>query len=162
MSQSIRVEALSDGKAHLARGILREYLLLAEQVSSSPWQARNELPAVLARECEQIEGMYAFPHRFFLASCGGELAGCVGVKLRDPDAEIARLYVRAPFRRRGVATHLTARSEAYARALGVRRLVLNVRPERQTVIDWYRRLGFTEVGPYEQLPMGIVFLGKDL
>jgi hypothetical protein len=41
-------------------------------------------------------------------------------------------------------------------------LILDVLPTRHIVIDWYKRLGFAEIAPYEDLPMPMVFLAKRL
>ena len=122
----------------------------------------KELPAVLERECQEVADVYRAPNAFFLAYESEQLAGCVGVKLCEQDAEIARLYVRPSHRGQGIADQLMERAEVHARSSGARRVVLDVLPSRNDVIAWYERRGFSEIPAYERLPMAMVFLGKDM
>jgi len=106
--------------------------------------------------------VYHEPNGLFLAYEGEDLAGCVGVKLRDEGAEVARLYVRPLHRGRHIASRLMEQAETHARTVGATQLVLDVLPSRPAVIAWYEGMGFVEIPPYEQLPMPMVYLGKAL
>jgi ribosomal protein S18 acetylase RimI-like enzyme len=69
----------------------------------------------------------------------------------DGAAEVKRLFVRAPFRGSGVARLLMTEAVSRARTAGFAELVLDVMLSRVHVIDFYRRLGFTEVSADSEL-----------
>jgi ribosomal protein S18 acetylase RimI-like enzyme len=156
------IETLNTHNSQVASEILREYMLVTENEYRETVNQVTELPAILERECDEIADVYQQPNGFFLAFEGEELAGCVGVKLRGENAEVARLYVRPLYRGRHIAVRLMELAETHAKAVGAKQLVLDVLPSRYQVIAWYERVGFTEIPPYEQLPMPMVFLGKPL
>ncbi|HET6850276.1 MAG TPA: GNAT family N-acetyltransferase [Gaiellales bacterium] len=59
------------------------------------------------------------------------------------EAEIKRMYVAAPARRRGLARLMLAELESTAAAAGVRRLVLNTGPEQPEAVALYQQAGYT-------------------
>lgn len=64
------------------------------------------LPDVLQQECAELPERFAHPNRFFLGFAGDDLAGCVGVTMKNCDAEVSRLYVRESYRGGGIARQL--------------------------------------------------------
>jgi ribosomal protein S18 acetylase RimI-like enzyme len=79
-----------------------------------------------------------------------EPIGCVGLIPTPPPGtiEVKRLYVRPAHRRAGAARLLMHHAHSHANRHGFTRLVLDVMPTRTHVIDFYRRLGYTETKPY--------------
>lgn len=93
----------------------------------------DDLPAVLQRECRDLQGVYRPPGTLLVAECGGQLAGCVG----------------------GLAAH------AHAARHGMTRLILDVLPARHGVIGFYRRLGYTDTGPFEtESPVPMIYMER--
>ncbi|MDP9019351.1 MAG: GNAT family N-acetyltransferase [Actinomycetota bacterium] len=81
------------------------------------------------------------------------------------DAESARLdriYVRAPFRRRGIATSLVGELISLARQLGYHRVLLEVMVARTEAVRLYERLGFRSAEPYATHDVPMQFMGLDL
>ena len=90
---------------------------------------------------------------FWLARLDGAAVGCLGVRLiggSDPggDAELKRLFTTPAARGHGAARALIAAAEAWARARGARRLVLDTRSELTVACALYPRLGFDAVEAY--------------
>jgi putative acetyltransferase len=76
-------------------------------------------------------------------------AGCVGLRELDPStAEVKRLYVRGPYRGRGMGRVLIEAALDAARKRGYRRVVLDSLPTMHEARGLYHALGFREVAPY--------------
>jgi GNAT superfamily N-acetyltransferase len=106
------------------------------------------------RELAGLPGKYHPPDgQLLLATAAGAPAGCAALRRLDDDAcEMKRMYVDGRFRGTGVGRALSVRLLADARSLGFRRLRLDTsirQPEAQAL---YRRLGFTPIDPYYELP----------
>lgn len=108
---------------------------------------------MLARECGDLAAAYAPPGTLLLAYCGRQPVGCVGLVAREPagTAEVKRLYVR-PAHRGGIGAVLMSHAHRLAAERGFTRLVLDVLPARTAVIDFYRRLGYTEAARASDSP----------
>jgi ribosomal protein S18 acetylase RimI-like enzyme len=122
----------------------------------------DDLPAVLQRECRDLQGVYRPPGTLLVAECGGRLAGCVGLAaLPERAAEVRRLYVRPAFRGNGIARTLMSHAHDHADRHGMTRLILDVLPARQGVIGFYRRLGYTDTGPFEtESPVPMIYMER--
>jgi putative acetyltransferase len=96
----------------------------------------------------------------------GEPVGCGGLRLLDAEtAELKRMYVSPAVRGLGLGRRLVAALEAEARALGVRRLVLETGVRQVAALALYRATGFQPIplyGEYCLSPETSVCLGKDL
>ena len=80
---------------------------------------------------------------FVLARVNGELAGCAALRRHDPgSAEVKRLYIRAGFRRLGLARRLMATLEDRARELGYQQLVLETGSAQLEAVRLYEALGY--------------------
>ena len=122
----------------------------------------GELEAILAAEYppEQRHGLsldaiFQSHIRFFVARVGGEPAGCGGVGFFDGFAEVKRMYARANFRGRGIATALLARIEDEARAAGFGLLRLETGTAQAAALRFYTREGFNicrVFGDYAAMP----------
>lgn len=101
---------------------------------------------------------------FFLIRSDGEPAGCGGVKLVGADCgnygEVKRMYVRPPFRGRGLARAMLDHLALYAQAHGISLLRLETGIHQQAAIALYERAGFTRIpafGDYQEDPLSIFF-----
>lgn len=102
------------------------------------------------------------------------LLGCVGIRhlARPVDdgwasgtaAELKRMYVRPPARRRGLARALLAAAEVTARELGYRHLWLETGLRQPEAVDLYRAAGYTPVARFGQFAheSESVYLGRTL
>jgi GNAT superfamily N-acetyltransferase len=76
-------------------------------------------------------------------------------------AVIKRLYVRPTHRGHGIARALMNHAHHHAARHGIDRLVVDVLPARASVIDFCRRLGYTESEPYGAgLPASMMYLER--
>ncbi len=96
----------------------------------------------------------------------GTPVGCGALRVLDgATAELKRMYVSPALRGKGMGRRLVAALEAEARALGVRRLVLETGIRQAAALALYRATGFRPIplfGEYCLSPETSVCLGKDL
>ncbi len=76
-------------------------------------------------------------------------------------AEVKHLSVR-PDERGGIGRRLLDALHSRAKENDLQRLVLDVLISRDNVINFYRRLGYVDTGPYTVEPVPVIFLGLDL
>jgi DNA-binding MarR family transcriptional regulator/GNAT superfamily N-acetyltransferase len=102
---------------------------------------------------------------FWIAYVGNTPAGCVTLKplkrFRSA-AECKRLYVRAQFRRRGIAEALLDAMEDYARRSSLRWIYLDSKDDLQVAIALYRRRGYKACPRYNDNTQATIFLRKSL
>jgi GNAT superfamily N-acetyltransferase len=103
---------------------------------------------------------------FLVIYRGGVAVGCGAVRLLDAETgELKRMYVAPEERGRGLGRLLVEKLEAEARALGVRRLVLETGTRQLAALALYRAAGFGQIplyGEYLLSPDTSVCLGKEL
>ncbi len=111
------------------------------------------------REAESLPGRYAPPTgRLLVARCDGRAVGCVALRqIGDGLCEMKRLFVQPAFQGQGLGRALAQAIVERAREIGYKRMWLD------TVMDpaknLYRSLGFTEIPPYQEVPIdGVVFM----
>src|SRR5260370_23540497 len=76
----------------------------------------------------------------------GVAVGCGALRLLDAEsAELQRMYVQPAVRGKGLGRRLVAALEAEARALGVRRLVLETGARQAAALPLYRATGFDAI-----------------
>jgi GNAT superfamily N-acetyltransferase len=101
----------------------------------------------------------------FIAEIGGDIAGCAAVRMLDGHtAEFKRMYVRAAFRKRGVAAALMQSVEREARGLGATRAVLETGARQPAAVALAERFGFKRIAPFGEYlgsPLSVC-LGKKL
>jgi GNAT superfamily N-acetyltransferase len=103
---------------------------------------------------------------FLLLYRGGDAVGCGAFRLIDAETtELKRMYVAPAARGEGLGRRLVSALEAEARALGVRRLVLETGVRQQAALALYRATGFEPIplfGEYCLSPCTSICLGKEL
>ena len=118
------------------------------------------------KELAELPGDYAPPRgRLLLATCAGELAGCVALHdLGENVAEMKRLYVRPQYRGKRIGFALVQRLLAEASEIGYHSIRLDtVEPVMKDAVKMYRRLGFREISPYRTNPIaGALYMQMDL
>ncbi|GGN02177.1 N-acetyltransferase [Lentzea pudingi] len=86
---------------------------------------------------------------FLVASRDGSDVGCLGMRFLDNGVgELTRMFVREPFRGRGVASALITAMEAEATARGLTALRLDTRADLVEARSLYAKRGFVEIAPY--------------
>jgi GNAT superfamily N-acetyltransferase len=103
---------------------------------------------------------------FLIVYRGETPVGCGALRLLEAGtAELKRMYVDPAVRGQGLGRRLVNALEAEARALGVRRLVLETGVRQGAALALYRATGFRPIplyGEYCLSPETSVCLGKDL
>jgi len=117
-------------------------------------------------ELAGLPGEYAPPEgRLLLAFCNSTPAGCVALrKIENGICEMKRLYVRPPFRGRGLGRDLVLTLIEQARQSLYERMRLDTIAASMTeAVGLYRSLGFLDIAPYrgKHIP-GAIFLELDL
>ena len=138
----------------LARDVvaLRECLIEQQDFHRALEPSWPEGPAIVGAYVAYLEHACAtHDGRILLADLDGDVAGfvCVASALRtgepsDPAtfAWVYELYVRAVYRRRGIATALMAEAEAFARGRGAKELRLGMLDRNVDAFSLYRARGF--------------------
>lgn len=116
-------------------------------------------------ELENLPGKYAPPAgRLLLARQGDAVAGGIGMwRLEDGVCEMKRLFVRAPWRSKGLGRRLAWAIVAEGRAAGYSRMCLDTLGHLTAARALYRDMGFVEVAPYYHNPHeDVTYLELDL
>jgi GNAT superfamily N-acetyltransferase len=96
----------------------------------------------------------------------GAAVGCGALRRLDAETgELKRMYVSPAVRGTGLGRRLVGALEAEARALGLRRLVLETGTRQEAALALYRAAGFHPIplyGEYTRSPETSICLGKEL
>jgi DNA-binding MarR family transcriptional regulator/ribosomal protein S18 acetylase RimI-like enzyme len=101
----------------------------------------------------------------WIAYVGDAPAGCVVLRpltCFPSSAECKRLYVRASFRRRGLAEQLLEAMENHARQSELSWIYLDSKDDLKAAIALYRRRGYKPCKRYNENPQATVFLRKSI
>jgi ribosomal protein S18 acetylase RimI-like enzyme len=156
--------ATADQLPH-AQALVFEYMATTEGEKGQPIPAViDQLPAVLAAECANLAAAYRDPGALLIAYHHDQPIGCVGLKPCPPEGtiEVKRLYVRPAHRGGGIARLLMHHAHQHAAAQGFTRVVLDVMPTRTHVIEFYRRLGYTETQPYTTSSYPMIYMQRPI
>lgn len=150
-----------DPTSALAQQALRSYW---EDIVSRYW-CRPATPAeveLLLHEAPSDDLIH--PHGLFVvATVQRQAVGCGGVRLLpDGIAELTRIHVALPFRRRGIGARVVDYLERRATAQGKRRMRLDVRGDLIEARALYARLGYHEVPRFNDHPWVEHWLEKHL
>jgi ribosomal protein S18 acetylase RimI-like enzyme len=157
----VEFETITIARAELSAEVSRALIasLNAELTGVYPEPGANHFQ-LDPEEVAESRGTFLVVYR------GGAPVGCGALRLLDPDtAELKRMYVSPGARGRGLGRRLVAALEAEARALGVRRLVLETGVRQAAALALYRATGFQPIplfGEYCLSPETSVCLGKDI
>ena len=116
-------------------------------------------------ELQTLPGAYASPRgRLLLARDGKAVAGTVGMWPLGADVcEMKRLYVRPPWRGRGLGRRLAGAIVDEAKAAGYARMCLDSLERLVAARTLYESMGFTRVPAYYDNPLdGVLFMQLDL
>ena len=139
--------------------------LVREYVVATALETGHDIELILplVPELHDFAGWYLREGAFLVADSGGTIGGGVGVTPgADGLCEMNRLWIRPGFRRDGLGRALCEESLVAARALGFRRMALDVVPERTGAIALYRSLGFVDAPPLHDYPFAMIPLARDL
>jgi N-acetylglutamate synthase-like GNAT family acetyltransferase len=103
--------------------------------------------------------------RFFVLEYNGKSVGCVAIENGGEGKYfMERLAILPEARRMGLGKALVKRALEAAGRSGARDLLIGVIAGELDLLDWYRRLGFSEVGrkSFEHLPFEVVFMSHRL
>ena len=154
------VDAFEKDAGAVASTLIREYIVTTADEQGVPVSA---LPHPVDDEVADLRSFYSPPGAVFLAEKAGKPIGCVALRaLSGSTGEVRRLYVQADHRHLGVAASLMQKLHTHAAAHGLRTIVLDVLPERESVIAWYRRLGYVDTDPFGESNQPMVYLRVEL
>lgn len=92
--------------------------------------------------------------RLYLAFCGGEPAGCIGLRQLDAQScEMKRLYVRPRFRGNGIGGMLVQKIIRDAKEIGYQCMFLDTLPFLQSALKLYKSCGFCGTERYNDSPV---------
>lgn len=119
-----------------------------------------------ASEVAALPAPYAPPlGALFVAHVGRKAAGCIGLKPLDAPrvGEMKRLYVRPAYRGAGLGERLVVAVIEAAQNAGYRELRLDTLAGMASAQALYRRLGFSEIPPYNSAHLpGTLFYSRRL
>lgn len=131
---------------------------------ATPDEVRNGLAGSPSDDLAPPRGAFLLARA---GGLGGEVAGCVGVRLpvartAAPYAELKRLWVRSDARGTGLGRRLVEAAEEAAAGLGARALRLDTRSDLVEARRLYARLGYAEIAAYNDNPYAEHFFEKQL
>ena len=116
-------------------------------------------------ELSHLEEKYGPPSgRRYLARCGKEAAGCIGLKkIDDQNCEMKRFYVRPQFRGRKLGVQLMQKIIMDAREIGYSHMLLDTLPFLEDAIRMYKKSGFYTIDRYNDSPVSTsIYMRLDL
>jgi len=113
--------------------------------------------AAFESELASLPGAYAPPRgALLLALRDGQPAGCVALKELDAGCcAMKRLFVYPHLQGQGIGHALASRIIERARQCGYRAMRLDTSVRQTEAIGLYRRLGFSTIEPYYDLPQSL-------
>ena len=145
------------------RALLSEYtsMLTANDPSMQGYLAIQNYE----EELSHLEEKYGPPSgRLYLARCGKEAAGCIGLKkIDDQNCEMKRFYVRPQFRGRKLGVQLMQKIIMDAREIGYSHMLLDTLPFLEDAIRMYKKSGFYTIDRYNDSPVSTsIYMRLDL
>ncbi len=129
-----------------ADAIVRDYLTEV----ASRWYGRAATSAEVDRAMldEPFDDLQGDSGLFVVASDGGAVVGCAGVRFVGVVGELTKVFTLPDRRGRGVGSALLRHVEEVCRERGITSLRLDTRAELAEACALYERLGFVQVAPF--------------
>lgn len=127
------------------------------EASRAGWTTEADLLAGQRTDPEDLASVLADPAQAMLTAWrGGDLLGCVLIADRGrKTGYFGMLAVSPTMQGAGLGRRLVeAAHTALAKRHGARRVRISVLPQRETLIAWYRRLGYAPTGETLPFPYG--------
>jgi GNAT superfamily N-acetyltransferase len=131
-------------------------LLLIEELEA----ALSPLYAAESRHGYSVDKLIREGVHFFVARAGGKPAACGGIQFFPGFGELKRMYVRDPWRGRGLGHAMLEHLAGHARANACALLRLETGIHQHEAIKLYERWGFRRTGafpPYKPDPVSIFY-----
>ena len=155
-------QTISSERARIvAPRLLSDYMIATGLETGATWAATSQLPLVLEAESAHPGEVYAPPGGLWVAFNSEIAVACAGLRQLDLGRyELRRLWVEPPYRGSGIGSKLLKECLDWAKKNGATEVVLDVVPTRTRAIEWYRRWGFENTEPFEEIPFEMVYLRK--
>ena len=127
------------------------------EASRAGWTTEADLLAGQRTDPEDLASILADPDQAMLTAWrGAELVGCILIADRgEGTGYFGMLSVKPTLQGGGLGRRLVdAAHEALAGRFGARRVRISVFPQRESLIEWYRRLGYAPTGETLPFPYG--------
>ena len=127
------------------------------EASRAGWTTEADLLAGQRTDPEDLATLLEDPRQAMLTAWRGEqLLGCVLIADRgEATGYFGMLSVSPTLQGGGLGRRLVeAAHAALAERFGARRVRISVFPQRETLIEWYRRLGYAPTGETLPFPYG--------
>jgi ribosomal protein S18 acetylase RimI-like enzyme len=121
---------------------IRPYQAGDEAAVIALWQAGDLLRPQNDPRKEIVRKLKVNPEWFLVAEADGQLRGVIMAGYEGRRGWINSFAVDPSYRRRGIGRALMAEAERLLRAAGCPKINLQVRPDHQEVVEFYRQLGF--------------------
>jgi GNAT superfamily N-acetyltransferase len=163
--QQVELEQDTD----LVRQVFWEYLQWADERLREEYGIELDIESLQEQSMREL-AKFAPPHgSLLLAMDGPEVAGVACMRQLDQHTvEIKRMYVREPYRRRGIGRALLKRLLEQAQEVGYSTIKLDSTRFMEEAHALYRSEGFREIGPYagSEIPVEFqkhwLFMERDL
>jgi GNAT superfamily N-acetyltransferase len=120
----------------------------------------SPLYAVESRHGYSVDKLIREGVHFFVARADGKPAACGGIQFYPGFGELKRMFVRDPWRGRGLGHAMLEHLTQHARANGCGLLRLETGIHQHEAIKLYERWGFARIGafaPYKPDPVSIFY-----
>jgi len=104
-----------------------------------------------SNHAEPLDALVADDAAFFAGHIDNEIVACGGIRVLEDDvrfAEIKRVFVDERHRGKRLAIAMMQHLEAYLSENGIRVVRLEAGPLQPEALSLYRRLGYSERGPF--------------
>jgi GNAT superfamily N-acetyltransferase len=150
-----------------APSVFRASVAHAEDLVSLIEEYYEAVSVVLRDSPDEILANYVRNRKAgaWIAYVGTGAVGCVlyrPLPSMGAAGEVKRMYVRPPFRRRGVAQALLDRLERFAASEDVEWVYLDTVEEARAAVGFYGRNGYVRCPRYNDNPQATVFMCKRL
>ena len=103
-------------------------------------------------DMDDVQAHYFAARGLFLVALNGEQVIGSGAlrKLSGDTAELKRMWLLGAYHGRGIGYRLLMQLFDFAREQGYARIRLQTSPEQVRALDFYRKVGFYEIPPYNE------------